>query len=76
MQINNKKEIEKYQKEIESLKNEKQEHQNRIDLLEVELSTLKAQNADANFTKENEIVKYKSQIKKYKDLLKSKGITV
>ena len=71
-------EIEKYQKEIESLKNElstqKQKTDEEIELLANELSTLKTQNAADIFDKDNEIMKCKTLIKKYKDLLEANGI--
>ena len=71
-------EIEKYQKEIESLKNElstqKQKTDEEIESLANELSTLKTQNAADTFDKDNEIMKCKALIKKYKDLLEANGL--
>ena len=80
-EINNenmKMEIEKYQKEIESLKNEiitqKIKDQEEIERIGNELSSLKTKNAADAFEKDNEIMKCKALIKKYKDLLESNGI--
>jgi chromosome segregation ATPase len=80
-EINNKNmkmEIEKYQKEIESLKNEiitqKIKDQEEIERIGNELSSLKTKNAADAFEKDNEIMKCKALIKKYKDLLESNGI--
>ena len=72
------KEVEKYQKEIEDLKNEmsiqKQKDKEEIDALETQVSSLKAEIASETFAKENEIFKYKSLNKKYKDMLESNGL--
>ena len=81
IKINNQnmsKEVEKYQKEIEDLKNEmstlKQKDKEEIEALETQVSSLKAEIASETFAKENEIFKYKSLAKKYKDMLESNGI--
>ena len=71
-------EIEKYKDEIEILKrentNQKKKDQEEIELLEGKLSALKAQNAEEEFKKDNEIMKYKNLAKKYKEILDSKGL--
>ena len=74
--INN--EIEQYKNEIEILKNEnskiKIKDKEEIESLEGQLSSLKAQMAEEQFNKDNEIMKYKNLSKKYKDMLESKGL--
>ena len=71
-------EIEKYQKEIESLKNElstqKQKTDEEIESLANELSTLKRKNAADIFDKDIVILKCKALIKNYKDLLEANGL--
>jgi chromosome segregation ATPase len=83
IKINNKNmslELEKYQKEIESLKSEisqqKQKSEKEISLLETEISSLKTQRASDEFKYENEKMELKNQIKKYKEIMKSKGINI
>jgi len=78
IKVDNKKDVEKYQKEIESLKNEMAEQKKKddeeIDSLKVELSNLKVQLTTEAYDKEEEIMKLKSTNKKYKELLESNGI--
>ena len=81
--INNKNmsvELEKYQKEIESLKTElstqKEKYENEIQSLQNEISSLKTQRAADEFKNESDKMELKSQIKKYKEILKSKGINI
>ena len=77
-QQNMNKEIEKYQKEIELLKNENLTQQKKskeeVDQLEAQISSLKAEIANAVFEKEDEVFKYKTLAKKYKDMLEANGI--
>ena len=74
--INN--EIEKYKQEIEKIKNENSIQQKKdkeeIELLEGKISTIKAQYAEKDFNKDNEIIKYKNLAKKYRDMLESNGL--
>jgi chromosome segregation ATPase len=78
IKLDNKKDVEKYQKEIESLKNEMAEQKKKddeeIDSLKIELSNLKVQLTTETCSKEEEIMKLKSTNKKYRDLLESNGI--
>ena len=78
IKLDNKKDIEKYQKEIESLKNEMAEQKKKddeeIDSLKIELSNLKVQLTAEAYSKEEEIMKLKSTNKKYKDILESNGL--
>ena len=71
-------EIEQYKNEIETLKienqNQKKKDKEEIELLEGQLSAIKAQIAEEEFKKDNEIIKYKNLAKKYKDILESKGL--
>ena len=71
-------EIENYQKEIKLLKSELSEEkkiqQEEIQRIGQELSSYKTKNASDIFDKDNEIMKCKALIKKYKDLLESNGI--
>ena len=74
--INN--DIEKYKLEIEKIKNEnaikEKKDKEEIELLEGQLSAIKAQFAEKEFNKDNEIMKYKNLSKKYRDMLESNGI--
>lgn len=78
IKLDNKKDVEKYQKEIESLKNEMAEQKKKddeeIDSLKIELSNLKVQLTAEAYSKEEEIMKLKSTNKKYKDILESNGL--
>ena len=76
--VNMNNEIEKYKNEIEKIKNENSLQQKKdkeeIESLELQLSTIKAQYAEKEFNKDNEITKYKNLSKKYRDMLESNGI--
>jgi hypothetical protein len=78
IKLDNKKDVEKYQKEIESLKNEMAEQKKKddeeIDSLKIELSNLKVQLTAEACSREEEFMKLKSTNKKYKELLESKGL--
>ena len=71
-------EIENYKQQIELLKNEietqKQKDKEEIELLEGKLSAVRAQIAENDFNKDNEIMKYKNLSKKYRDILESNGL--
>ena len=71
-------EIENYKQQIELLKNEietqKQKDKEEIELLEGKLSAVRAQIAENDFNKDNEIIKYKNLSKKYRDILESNGL--
>ena len=76
LDINN--DIERYKQEIEKIKNEnaikEKKDKEEIELLEGQLSAIKAQFAEKEFNKDNEIMKYKNLSKKYRDMLESNGI--
>ena len=71
-------EKERYKQEIEKIKNEnaikEKKDKEEIELLEGQLSAIKAQFAEKEFNKDNEIMKYKNLSKKYRDMLESNGI--
>ena len=67
-------EVEKYQKENQNLKREIQNLKDEKSKIQEDYSMLKAQLANDNFAKDNEIFKYKSLAKKYKTMLEEKGL--
>ena len=67
-------EVEKYKKENEELKKSIETIKNDNKQKENELSLLKAQTANDNFIKDNELFKCKNLVKKYKTMLEENGL--